>query len=508
MSITGPGSITATTLLAQNNMMNQLNTLSEQLGTGQAASTYSGLGSQAGLALQLTAQLASTNGYSSTAATVGTTLGIAQTALTQIGSAGTSVLQSLNGPSASFALDNTGQTATQELAAGYLDQILSSLNTQVGDNYIFSGSAVNQPSVASTDAILNGTGTQVGLKQVIADRLQADQGASGLGRLSVAVGGVGLTTVSLSQDGSPFGFQLASVNSSLTGAAVTGPTGSPPSISVDLGSNPNPGDLIAFNLTLPDGSSQTITLQATTNSPPGANQFTIGTSAGQTATFLQTALTTAVSNLAQTALPSASAMAAGNNFFADPPQLVNPSPGPPPDYTTAMSLVNGTPANTVFWYTGENGATPALQTATAQVGPSLSIAYGMRANEPAITSLVANVAVLAATTYSASNPNAQANYQALTQSVETNLNGQPGAQKVSDIEASLASAQTTLKNATATNTQTQTTLQDMLQGMEGINQTQIGELILTLQNELSASMSVTARLAQLTLVSFLGPVTG
>ena len=201
-------------------------------------------------------------------------------------------------------------------------------------------------------------------------------------------------------------------------------------------------------------------------------------------------------------------MAAGNNFFADPPQLVDPSPGPPPDYTTAMSLVNGTPANTVFWYTGENGATPALQTATAQVGPSLSIAYGMRANEPAITSLVANVAVLAATTYSASNPNAQANYQALAQSVETNLNGQPGAQKVSDIEASLASAQTTLKNATATNTQTQTTLQDMLQGMEGINQTQIGESILTLQNELSASMSVTARLAQLTLVSFLGPVTG
>ena len=65
-----------------------------------------------------------------------------------------------------------------------------------------------------------------------------------------------------------------------------------------------------------------------------------------------------------------------------------------------------------------------------------------------------------------------------------------------------------MKNATATNTQTQTTLQDMLQGIEGVNQTQIGENILTLQNELSASMSVTARLAQLSLVSFLGPVTG
>ena len=45
--------------------------------------------------------------------------------------------------------------------------------------------------------------------------------------------------------------------------------------------------------------------------------------------------------------------------------------------------------------------------------PTISIAYGMRANEQAITTLVANVAVLAAATYSASDPNAQTSYQAL-----------------------------------------------------------------------------------------------
>ena len=97
------------------------------------------------------------------------------------------------------------------------------------------------------------------------------------------------------------------------------------SISVDLGSDPNAGDTVAFNLTLPDGSSQTITLTATTASPPGANQFTIDpASTANTATNLQAALTTAVSNLAQTALPTASAMAATNNFFnSDPPQRVN-----------------------------------------------------------------------------------------------------------------------------------------------------------------------------------------
>ena len=116
--------------------------------------------------------------------------------------------------------------------------------------------------------------------------------------------------------------------------------------------------------------------------------------------------------------------------------------------------------------------------------------------------------MLAATTFSTSNPNAQASYQALCQSVVANLAGQSGTQSVSDIEADLANAQTTVQNATTLNTQTQTTLQDMLQGIDGVNQNAIGEQILTLQNTLSASMSVTARLAQLSLVNFLAPTSG
>src|SRR5580658_5995734 len=109
MSITGPGSLTATNLLAQNNMMTQLNTLSQQLGTGDAATTYSGLGSQAGLALQLSAQLAAIGGYSDTAQTVGTTLTVAQSVLNQISSVSNDVEQSIS-QQASFVLNNSGQT--------------------------------------------------------------------------------------------------------------------------------------------------------------------------------------------------------------------------------------------------------------------------------------------------------------------------------------------------------------------------------------------------------------
>ena len=93
---------------------------------------------------------------------------------------------------------------------------------------------------------------------------------------------------------SPFGFKLASVNSTPDRRHVTGPPVRRRrfrSISAPIRM---PGDKISFGLTLPDGSSQTITLQATTTSPPGADQFTIGASADATATNLQAAMTTAV----------------------------------------------------------------------------------------------------------------------------------------------------------------------------------------------------------------------
>ena len=498
MSITGPGSITAANIQAVNNMNKQLDTLTAELGSGQAAQTYSGLGSQAGLALSLNQQLAAITAYGNTATTVGTTLTVAQSVLGQLDGSRNSVIQAV-GQQGTFALNGNGQTTTQAAAASQLGEVLSLLNTQVGNNYIFSGSATTTPSVASSDEILNGSGAQAGLVQVINERLQADVG-TGSGRL--VVGGSG-SSVSLADDSatSPFGFKVSSITSNLTGSTVT--SSSPPSLAVNLGANPNAGDTIAFGLTLPDGSSQTITLQATTDSPPGANQFTIGANANATAGNLQTALSGAIASLAQTALPAASAIAAANDFFnSNPPLRVSGAPA------TATSLVAGTPANTVFWYTGESGATPALQTAQAQVGPTTTIAYGMRANEPAITSLVANIAVLAATTYSASDPNAQTNYDALSQKVAANLDGQPGTQQISDIESDLVNAQTTMSNATNLNTQTQTTLTGMMQSIDGVNQNQIGEQILTLQNSLSASLSVTARLAQLSLVNYLSPSSG
>ena len=48
----------------------------------------------------------------------------------------------------------------------------------------------------------------------------------------------------------------------------------------------------------------------------------------------------------------------------------------------------------------------------------------------------------------------------------------------------------------------------MLQSIEGVDQNTVGAQILSLQTSLSASLSTTARLSQLSLLNYLAPVTG
>ncbi len=331
-------------------------------------------------------------------------------------------------------------------------------------------------------------------------------GTASLSSFGLAAGSTGPTAgtqVSISEDAasSVFGLKLASASSTLTGASVAGPTGSPPALTIDLANNPQPGETLTVNFSLPDGTSQSLTLTATNSTPPGSGQFTIGATAAATATNLQSALTGAVSTLASTSLTAASAVEAANEFFGDPPMRVD---GPP--FSTATSLTAGTSANTVQWYTGEDGSTPALATATAQIDPGTSVSYGMRANEQALRTTVENVALFAAMSFSASDPNSTARYSALTQRVATNIVGPSGSQTVSGIADDVAQAQTAIQNATTNNTQTTTTLQDMLQNIVGANSNDVGAQILSLQSQLQASLQVTALLAKTNLVSLLSPL--
>ena len=716
MSISGIGSKSSLQIQSLIAMRAQLDDLQRQLGTGKKANTYAGLGLDRGLTVGLRAQLTAIGSFGNTIASVGTRLSVAQETLTQIDKSIHTVRNTaVNSP---YEIDQTGKTVDQKTAFGQLDQILGMLNTQVGNRYIYSGQSPDVPAVDTLDHILNGAGSRAGFTQILAERSQADLGATGLGRLvipaatatgpatitgtgatltadaqasgtgtvggltgattlaslgltpadsitvgdgtntdtfnvpvggtvqdlldainltgtaavsaslvagqlvvlsnnavdTVTVGGSGAAAVgfgagndtfaptnlltqgavtagqtltvqvgantqlsvvfgtgvgqvatlaqlnaqlgtlaggtasvnltngnitvtagnnvdpitvggtataanfgiqtltagppgalSISEDaaGHPFGFKLASVLSGLTGTVATGPAGAPATINIAVATNPNAGETIKFTFNLPDGTTADLTMTATASATPGPNEFTIGATPAATAANLQAALTTSVGNFAASTLSAASAIAASNDFFnvdaANPPRRIG---GTSPFYA-ATTLVAGTSTNTVMWYTGEAGTTPARDTAIARIDTSLTVSYGMRANEQAIRSAVANIAAFSAMSFSPGDPNAAARYEALKARVSPNLGGPQGQQRMPDIEAEIGAAQSAMKSATDRQQQTKSTLTDLLQSVEGISQEEVGAKLLAMQTNLEASLQTTALLSKLSLVNYL-----
>jgi len=602
--------------------------LKNQLTTGEKSTTYAGMGVNEGFAIAARSQLANISAFTDTMTNINTNIGVANTALQAMVDIGSTVQSSAN--NSPQTLNSAGQTIAQQTASAQLSSMLGVLNTQAGDRYLFSGSAINTPSVASMDTILNGTTTQAGLKQVIAQRQQADLGANGLGRLVIT--SPTPTSVKVAEDvaGSPFGLKLNAISSSLTGATVTGPAGSPAAVSVDLGAtNPNNGDTVSFEFNLPDGTTESIQLTASSATPPPAGSFAIGATSTATAANLNAALNTAIGTLANTSLVAASAIEAGNDFFntsgtatgsvvnnqaaipapitgatalsgaagtdslatsfapgdtitvngtpisfvasgatgnqlnvtdsvqtlltkidsitgtstpstvsggvitlhtdnaaslsvtssnpaalaalgfpatvtaVQPPLRVSGSP-----LSAATSLVSGTPANTVSWYTGNPGPTAqARASSTARIDQSVTVQYGAQADEPAIRSQIQALAVFAAVTTSPTNPNGAAQVAALSQRVAQNLTSQPGQQTIQDIQSDFATAQATMQDAGARQTQTQAMLQNLVDQAETVSPDQVASQILALQTNLQASYQTTSMLSQLTLTRYL-PLAG
>jgi flagellar hook-associated protein 3 FlgL len=359
------------------NLNNQLTNLSTQLATGEKSTTYAGMGINEGFAIAARQQLSNISAYGDTITNVGTTIDAENTALQSISSIATAVQGDAS--TTPQNLSSTGQTIGQQNAQSELVSLVGILNTQVGDRYIFSGSAINTPSVASSDEILNGTSTQAGLTQLIAERAQAD-GTTGLGRLVISTPNTtttgtppattSTTSFEVSEDaaGSPFGLKLGSVQSTLTGATVTGPSGSPASVSFSFGAtNPNPGDQVTLNFNLPDGTTSSVTLTASSANPPPTGTFSIGATPAATAANLNSALNTSIGTLANTTLVAASAVAAGNDFF-DPSSSATgavatnqQTPPQPITNTTALSGAAGTDSLSASFASGDtitvNGTT-------------------------------------------------------------------------------------------------------------------------------------------------------
>ncbi|MGY8638724.1 flagellar protein [Bradyrhizobium sp. 14AA] len=344
------------------NINQQLTDLSTQLSTGKLSQNYSGMGTNEGFAIAGRAQLSNIAAYTDTITNVNVSINLANTALQSL----TKIRSTVQTGAANTAqdLNVNGQTIAQNTAAAQFGSMVGVLNTQTGNRYLFSGTAVSTQSVANAGDIINGTTTQAGFKTVMAERQAADLGANGMGRLVQTQPTPSSVKVSEDVAGSPFGLKIAAVSSTLTGATVTGPSGSPVSFSVDLnGVNPNNGDKLSIQFTLPDGTTEQIDLTASSATPTPLGSFAIDASTPvnptNTANNLNTALNTAITKLANTSLVAASAIVAGDNFF-----------------NTASSAI-GTPVN-------NQAATPAPVTgATALSGtsPSDSISPGFVAGD-------------------------------------------------------------------------------------------------------------------------------
>ncbi len=495
MSMSGVGVRTSHLGLSLLRMREKLDDLQAQLATGKISDTYAGMGVSRGLGVGLRTQLNELAGYADTIDNTNLRINTASTVLSGLYKIGTETRSgALKGP---VDLDANGQTTAQRGASSAFVEVLQMFNTRAGDRYLFSGRAVDQPAVASPDDIMYGVGSQAGLKQVISERLQADQGVGGLGR--VAISSPSVTSVQVAEDvaGSPFGFKLVGATTTLTGATVTGPAGAPPAVSVDLGAvNPNNGEKVRFSFTLPDGTTETIELTATTTNPPPADSFLIGVDTTATAANLNAALTTSVGKLASTALVAASAMQASDNFFGSPPMRVSGAP-----FNTATALVAGTTANTVSWYIGEDGPDPARGTAVSRVDQAITVQYGMRANEEGLRWQLQNIAVYAAVTTTA-GANATGQVVALNTRMVQNLSTQSGQQSIENIQAELAGAQNAIKSAEDRQTQTKSMVATMLDQVEGVTNEEVATKILALQTNLQASYQTTAMLYQLSLVNY------
>jgi flagellar hook-associated protein 3 FlgL len=158
----------------------------------------------------------------------------------------------------------------------------------------------------------------------------------------------------------------------------------------------------------------------------------------------------------------------------------------------------------VSWYTGNPGPTgSARASATARVDQSVTVQYGAQANEQAIRTQLQNLAVFAAFTTSPTGTNSSAQVSALSQRIAQNLSPQPGQQTIQDIQAEFATAQSTMKDAGARQTQTQSMLQNIVSGAESVSPDQVASEILALQTSLQASYQTTSMLSQLTLTKYL-----
>jgi flagellar hook-associated protein 3 FlgL len=476
--------------------------LQRQLATGKKSETFGGLGAARITSLSMRAKLSEVQGYQATITTFQIRAKQLDLGLNQLGKISDEVRSATIMPQ--FNPDSTGKTSMQKYARTRFDEAIDLLNTETNGVRLYSGRTTDVRPVLDANTLLAGDSAgRAGLSQLVAERKAADFGVA-LNPGRVVQGGAG-TTATLTEDGAhPFGFKLTAASSTSAGIAATLTAGPPANINVNITANPADGEEVRFELTMPDGTKQSVALAARTGPllPAGdAGNFEIGVTPAATATNLRLAIAAVMNREASTSLPAASANTAADAFFAgsinSPPLRVS---GPP---AAATALVAGTAANTVIWYQGDDTSPSPRMTAQAKIDTGITIGVGVQANEEGIRRVLANLAVFASETFSASNPADQGRYQAMSDRMRADLGQNTGVQRVQDIQMEIALSATSMKMADERHRTKVGFVQTVISDVEDANQEETAARLLSLQTKMQAAYQTTAIISRLNLTDYL-----
>lgn len=479
-------------------MQERFATLQTQLATGQKATNLAELGSDRYFDLSIRARLSRIEGYQNSIDMVNSRLDVFDTVMSRLDSLESDARGSIT-PSA-YGSSNINFGTVPSLAHSRLDETLTLLNSDVDGRYLFGGGTTDKRPVQAIDPILNGAAGKAGFRQVANERLQADQGDDGLGRLDLTLQGT--DTVKLAEDGShPFGMKLSTLTSGSAAVTLTPPSGSPPSLSVKFTAPPAEGETVTIGLTMPDGTEEGITLKAVTGTP-GPGEFQIGADADTTAGNFKTALQASLTDLGKTELVSASNFAAAADFFNGQGQGVMRVTGP--DFAHATALAAADPTTTVMWYSGQDSADP-RGTVKAKVDDTSTVSYGAQANESGTVSLVRSLAALSIQSFSDSDATSKARFDAVAtrnyEAVSESHNSEPGSIELMAVE--LGNAKASVGTISARQSSYKEQLTGMLSDIETVQPESVAMELLALQTRLQASYQATSLVAQLSLVNYL-----
>lgn len=543
--------LTSPNMMLLTKMREQLEDMQRQLSTGQKAATYGTLGAGRTQSITFRSKISEINSYLQNTDVLKMRISLLDKSMDRLEDIPSDAAAAID-PN-TYDLDSTGTTTGQKGAKIALNEVIGLLNSEADGRYLMSGKTSDQKPVVSMNEMLYGSGTKYGLKQVIEERYTADLGTNKLGRLDLGTDPADLTggTVTISRQGyvpapgvstisSEFGYKITSATTSAPTGQIdvtttdvgVAPNNVKAQVGVKIGANIQAGDTVTLELANPDGTSSTVKLKATLSTTPADGEFTIaknpdGTvNVATTATNFSGAMTSSLKTDANTTFRAGSMMRASDTFFDTYSNGTSKrvDAATPADLATATDLRDATATDTVLWYKGYNAAvvaddanTSPRNDVTARVDSNLTVGYGVRANEPAYSQLVRSLAVMTVAEF---NPQAgtaadtsadpqknlemeKARYSALASRVDGVLSFGLGGQKPTDIHTEIAVAGNVATAAASRQTNSKTTMQVMLNDVEGINKEELTAQILTLQNRMDASYTTSVILNDLSLLKYM-----